>query len=126
MKCPYCDEEMEYKDKGYWGYPFSTGIEPDYPDWICNDIYTCKKCNIKNTNGEWKIPKKYNRPTDKQIKTLLFINNRLGTDYEPLLKVQCWRIINKNLQDAIAYKQVHERCCAEDFRDWYGSEWDYF
>ena len=94
MRCPNCNKEMKYKDKGYWGFPFSTGPEPDYPDYIKYDSYSCTDCKIRCENGDWKIPKKYERPTEKQLRALLFINNRLGFDFEPLLKVQCWRFIN--------------------------------
>ncbi len=125
MKCPYCERKMEYKDKGYWSFSFTTGDEPDYPDWFRRDIYTCKNCNIKKENDEWKIPKKYNRPTEKQEKTILFINHRLGYNFEPLLRVQCWRIINKYLQEAIKCKETNDIQKAEDMREWYG-EWDYF
>lgn len=125
MKCPYCDSEMEYKDEGCWDYPFTTGDEPDYQVYYSKDIYTCRKCNIKKVNEEWKIPKRYNRPTEKQIKTILFINNHLETHYEPLLKVQCWRIINENLQDAIVCKAAHDEQIAEWHREDYG-ELDYY
>lgn len=30
MICPNCNKEM--KDKGFWGYPISLSIEPDYPE----------------------------------------------------------------------------------------------
>lgn len=34
MKRPCCEGKMKYKDKSYYGYPFSTGPEPDYSDYI--------------------------------------------------------------------------------------------
>lgn len=125
MKCLCCEKKMKYKDKGYWGTSFSTGPEPDYPDWIRKDVYSCKDCDIKKVNDKWKIPKKYARPTEKQIKTIEFINHYLGSDYEPILKTQCWKIINKHLQEAIQCKETHDIQMAEDMREWYG-EWDYF
>lgn len=125
MKCPYCDSDMSYKDEGYWDYPFSTGDEPDYQVYHPKDIYMCSRCNIKKINSEWSIPERYNRPTEKQVRTVLFINNHLGTQYEPLLRVQCWRIINENLQKAIACKHTHDEQVAEWHREEYG-EWDYF
>jgi len=125
MKCPCCDKEMEYKDDGYWGYPFCTGDEPDYPIYFVKDIYTCKKCSIKKINDKWSIPENYNKPTEKQIKTILFINNYLGTNYEPLLKSPCWKIINENLQEAISYKEAHDEQIGEWHREEYG-EWDYY
>lgn len=99
MKCPNCDKEMKYTDKGYWEYPFSTGPEPDYPDWFRQDIYTCTDCKIKKVNDEWQIPKKF-LPTEKQIKTILFINNHLNMDLEALTKHQCWLDIGKYFDEA--------------------------
>ena len=99
MKCPNCDTEMKYVNKGYWGYPFSTGPEPDYPDWYPKDIYSCKTCKIKKINDTWEIPKKY-EPTEKQKSTILFINNRLHIDLEALTKHQCWLDINKYFNKA--------------------------
>lgn len=125
MKCPYCERDMEYKDEGSWGYPFTTGDEPDYQVYFPKEIYSCRKCNIQKINEEWHIPEQYHRPTEKQIKAILFINHHLETRYEPLLKVQCWRIINENLKKAIAYKEAHDEQRAEWHREEYG-EWDYF
>lgn len=39
-------------------------------------------------------------PTEKQKNTILFINNRLGEDFESLTKRQCWEIINQNFDKA--------------------------
>ena len=126
LNCPCCEKPMKYKDKGYYGYPFSTGPEPDYPDWIRRDVYTCKDCRIKNVNDEWTIPKKYKRPSEKQTKAVLFINNYLDKDFEPLLSVQCWRIINKYLDKAIKAKQVRDEQMYEDMRDFYDGDFDLF
>lgn len=99
MKCPNCHQKMKYKDKGYWGYPFSTGPEPDYPDWIRKDIYKCKDCGIKKINDDWKVPSEY-LPTKKQIRTIEFINNRLGMNLETITKRQCCKDIKKYFADA--------------------------
>ena len=118
MKCPNCDKEMKYKDKGYWGYPFSTGDEPDYPDWFPNDVYTCKECKIKKVNNEWTIPKKF-LPTEKQIKTILYINNHLRMDLETLTKHQCWLDIGKYFEEA-KKTPLHSREYYEDLQDYFG------
>jgi hypothetical protein len=100
MRCPCCNGKMKYKDKGYWAYPFSTGPEPDYPDWYKKDVYKCTECDIKKVNDEWKIPKKYERATEKQIKTVKFINSMLDKNFEPVLKKQTWEFINKYFEEA--------------------------
>lgn len=125
MLCPNCQKEMVYQDKGYYGFAFSTGPEPDYPQWLPNSTYICKQCKIKYKNDQWIIPKKYERPTEKQIRTILFINHHLRTNYEPLLKKQCWYIINQNMQKAIDAKNAHDETMAEMHREMYG-EWDYY
>lgn len=125
VKCPHCDNEMEYRDDGCWDYPFSFGDEPDYQVYFPKEIYICKRCNIRNENGEWNIPKHYCRPTAKQIKAILFINHYLQTHYEPLLKSQCWRIINENLKTAIEHRETYREQIAEWHREDYG-EWDYY
>ena len=116
---------MKYQDKGYWGYPFTTGPEPDYPDYFKRDIYTCKECKITCDNKEWKIPNKYERPTEKQLNTVLFINNRLGFSFTPLLKVQCWRYINTFFDKAKKIKYCNDIQVAEELREMYG-EFDYY
>ena len=55
----------------------------------------------------------------------MFINHHLGSNFKPLLRVQCWRIINKYLQKAIKCKETNDIQIAEDMREWYG-EWNYF
>ena len=125
MKCPHCDGEMEYKDDGCWGYPFSTGDEPDYQVYFPKEVYSCKRCNIQKINDEWRIPKHYPRPTEKQIRAILFINNHLQTRHEPLLKSQCWRIINANLKNAVVHREASYEQRAEWYREDYG-ELDYY
>ena len=100
---------MDYKDMGsaYYGL---ADWDMDYPPWHPRDLYTCKPCNIKNDNGEWVIPQKYERATDKQIKTVKFINAVLRTDFEPLLKTRCWRFIKDNFDEA---KQIHSNNYSE-------------
>lgn len=126
MKCPCCNNKMKYKNKGYWGTPFCTGPEPDYPEWIQKDVYVCKECHIKKVNDEWKIPKKYKRPSQKQINAIWFINEQLDKDFEPVLKKQCWNIIHKYLEEAIKVQQRRESCFYNDMAYLYSDEFLYF
>ena len=48
-------------------------------------------------NDKWEIPKKY-LPTEKQEKTILFINNHLKMDLKALTKHQCWLDIGNILK----------------------------
>ena len=118
MKCPNCDKEMKYTDKGYWGHPFSTGDEPDYLDYFRRDIYSCKDCKIKNVNDKWEIPKKY-LPTEKQEKTILFINNHLRMDLQALTKHQCWLDIGKYFEEA-KKTPLHSSEYYEDLQEYFG------
>lgn len=73
MICPNCGEEMKSIDHRFVGF----GDEPDY------DTYEhigdeCKKCHIKynECSHSWELPDIL-KPTEKQIKTVLFIQSRL-------------------------------------------------
>lgn len=96
MKCPNCNNEM--KDKGYmaldWGYGM-VGEE----EYFYKEKYRCTSCKIEYQNNKWTIPKSL-KPTEKQENTLLFINNRLGTDFTPITKHQYWEVINKYFEKA--------------------------
>lgn len=126
MKCPNCRNKMKYKDKGFWGHPFSTGPEGDYPEWIKRDVYTCKDCHIKKVNDKWTIPDRYKRPSRKQINAIYFINNYLDREFEPLLSVQCHRIIKKHLEEAAKVKQARDEQMYEEMCEWYGGDLDFF
>lgn len=110
MDCPNCNKEM--KEKEYftldWGYGMA-GEEV----YNRNVDYKCSSCKIEYKGGEWIIPNKF-KPTEKQERTLLFINNRLGTSFEPVTKHRCWEIIGKNFEKA-KNTNVHYRY--EDITD---------
>lgn len=98
MNCPNCGKEMKHRQ--------ITGYEPDFGGTadedelkVTWDKYTCKDCKISYDGTEWKIPKAL-RPTEKQVKTLLFINNRLHLNLEPITRQQCWRDTNKYFKTA--------------------------
>lgn len=109
MNCPNCNKEMT--DKSYDEIiTFCTGDDPDYYPIECHKVYWCPDCHIKYDNGEWIIPKKYARATDKQIKCAEFINRQLGTDYCPLLKTSTWKFIKDHIADA---KEVRDNSFSE-------------
>ena len=51
--------------------------------------YSCNNCNIKYTNNTWEIPDEM-KPTEKQIKTIRFINKQLKLNLPYITKSQCW------------------------------------
>jgi hypothetical protein len=100
IKCPNCNREMKYELKDWYAYPFTTGDELDYPSYYRKEKYLCKECGISCIDSKWKIPKKYERPTNKQINTIKFINNELRMDIQPLTKKQCINDIGKYFNEA--------------------------
>lgn len=99
MKCPNCEREM--KNKSRWVQCISIAFwDEDYPMCEWYEEFWCWHCRIKYEEGKWTIPKKYERPTNKQIKTIKFINNTLNLTEEPILKNQCWKFINKYFEKA--------------------------
>lgn len=88
MNCPNCGIEMKNT----------------YNNLLAHDIYSCKKCkitytNIANTKKVWDIPEKF-RPTEKQRKTILFINHRLHINLEAITRHQCRIDIGKHFDAA--------------------------
>jgi hypothetical protein len=99
MKCPNCGKEMI--DKSY------SKLEEFY-HWEDEDYYyrknyyekfVCNDCKISFEDDEWHIPNNL-MPTEKQKKTILFINNHLRMDLEALTKHQCWLDIGKYFEEA--------------------------
>lgn len=124
MICPNCDKEMKYRDDSYWGSPFQTGPEPDYPDYIRKEVYWCNCCRIRKVNDVWEIPKKY-LPTEKQKNTILFINNHLRMNLEALTKHQCWVDTGKYFEKA-KKTPLHSNEYYEDLQEYFGfSEGDF-
>lgn len=122
MNCPNCGCEMQHSYKEWWAYPFTTGDVPDYPNLFSHDEYACKKCNIKNINGKWDIPKRF-LPTERQKNTILFINNHLDMYLEAITKHQCWIDIGKYFEKAKKTplhidgwrEEIQEYFCEGDF-----------
>lgn len=115
MNCPNCGKEM--KDKSHMYYSIGAW-DMDYPD-AYHEEYWCSKCRIKYLNEEWIIPKKYERPTEKQISCTEFICRELGLDFEPVLKTQAWEFINKYFDKARKnkYNRNHSHQYYSDFED---------
>jgi len=99
MKCPNCGKEMI--DKSYskrerfyhWEDEEFYYRDNYYEKFVCND------CKISFENDTWNIPNKL-LPTEKQKKTILFINNHLSMDLKALTKHQCWLDIGKYFDKA--------------------------
>lgn len=112
MNCPNCEKTMEEKCIPHLSFYYEESENFDI-------VYKCKECKIEynETEDHWKIPKKYEEPTEAQIKAIDFINSRLRKNYEPLLKNQCWRIINENLKKANRFIQKNEDELQEEMED---------
>ena len=76
VKCPNCDKEMDNKSYCKMEEFYHCGDKEIYYQKVEHKKFVCKSCKIIYLDDEWKIPEKYN-PTEKQKKTILFINNRL-------------------------------------------------
>lgn len=124
MTCPNCEKKMT--DKSY------SKLEEFY-HWEDEDYYyrnnyhekfVCNDCKISFEDDKWNIPDNL-MPTEKQKKTILFINNRLGMDLEALTKHQCWIDIGKYFEEAkkiplysdedLLYMQDYFGLCESDF-----------
>ena len=121
MNCPNCNKEMDdlsYFVEDVYGF----GDEPDYSTCTKKEKFHCKKCSITVDDGVWKIPQHFNRASDKQIKTVEWINRVLGTDCVPLLKGQCWRFIAEHMAEATEASE-RER---EEYYEWHREEYGEF
>ena len=85
MKCINCKTEMKDKSYSYYGLG---DWDMDYPA-SYHEEYRCPICKCKYINGKWEVPKKVEKPTEKQVKTILFINNKLQMALKPITKQQC-------------------------------------
>ena len=66
---------------------------------VKHEYFSCATCGITYIDGAWNIPQKY-QPTEKQKRTIDYINNRLGKNIKALTKHQCWVDIGKYLKRA--------------------------
>ena len=120
MICPNCGKEMKSIDSRYVGF----GDEPDY------DLYEhtgdeCRKCRIKYDNhyNSWILPDLL-KPTEKQIRTVLFIQNRLNIHVNNLVtKKQYCEFIGKHFDEAKNTKEFKDDICESDYEEyWYAEE----
>lgn len=99
MKCINCNQDIKER------YSYVKTIDWDsfsYSDNTYERIVkaTCKQCKIKYDNGKWIIPKNL-QPTDKQKKTVLFIENRLNISFNgEELKTDYWKFISEYFNKA--------------------------
>ena len=106
MTCPNCGLAM--KDKCYKYYGLSDW-DMDYPTEVFHR-FTCKACKISFDDDKgWKIPKTFERPTDKQIKCVEIINRVLCTDFVPLLKISTTLFIKENIEKSRQRSKHHIR-----------------
>ena len=105
MICPNCNKEM--KNRSFHCTEFKNNFTT-FEDWnnsgsssYLNEEHICICCGIVYTNGVFKIPANIDKATEKQIKTVLFINNQLGAKFKPIFKKQCSNIISRYLNKAI-------------------------
>lgn len=126
MKCPNCGNEMIDNYRLIWDE-----IDWDEP---CYELIEerCGICGIKHNENailcekeEWELPSNL-RPTEKQIRTKLFILNRLGYEdfknnedeldffQEPITKKQYIDFIGKYFDKA---KKTQKKDCYTGFED---------
>jgi reverse gyrase len=127
MLCPNCGKEMKYSYREWEEWTLAHW-DCDHGDYKYEEKYNCPSCRIKNVNNEWIVPKKY-LPTEKQIKTILFINNHLQMHLEAITKHQCWIDIGKYFKEAqetpLPEYEDDEYC--QDLQDYFGyTEADFY
>ena len=120
MKCINCLTEMKNKSYDYYGFG---DWDMDYPASHHED-HRCPNCKCKYTRedygeGKWEIPKKVEKPTEKQVNTILFINNKLQMALKPITKQQCIRDIGKHFEAAKAVANQPHYNDYDDYDDYY-------
>ena len=91
MNCPNCGSSMRVTNKFRPFYHWED--ECTYYERV--DVAKCKRCGITNEDGEWNIPEGL-KPTQRQERTVAFIENRLDVSYDPEVKLR------RNCSDFIA------------------------
>ena len=119
MKCINCLTEMKDRSYSYYGLG---DWDMDYPA-SYHEEHRCPNCKCKYVRedygqGRWEIPKKVELPTEKQVKTILFINNRLMLSLEAITKQQCIRDIGKYFDKAKQSESISKYYDDEEY-DYY-------
>lgn len=117
MNCPNCGKKMIYKHGTGHHIDFS-GTAEDWELEYCWEEYKCKSCKITYDGNHWTIPRD-KLPTEKQKKTILFINNHLNMDLVALTKHQCWLDISKYFNQA-KNTPLHTDEYYEDMQEYFG------
>lgn len=95
MRCPDCGNEMIAKSRRELERFYHWEDEEFYYREVYFTSYRCKHCGIqRREDGVWLVPKFY-KPTEKQVQVITIINDVLGTDFEPITRAQCCKIIAK-------------------------------
>lgn len=124
MKCPDCGAEMVFEDGIGYHLDFSGTAEDDELEYWWYR-YTCANCMIINESGKWLIPDS-KKPTDKQLRTLMFIENRTGRTCRGLTKRQCQLFIGKWFDVAKGIKSYRQIFDEEDAEALGLSEADFY
>ena len=111
MICPNCGSPMvEAKDfRSFYHW------EDECTYYKLIDISKCNRCGITNEDGKWVIPESL-KPTQKQERTVVFIESRLDVYYDPEVKLRrnCSEFIAKYFEKAKnepIYSQLTEEDC---------------
>ena len=125
MKCINCLTEMKNKSYDYYGFG---DWDMDYPA-SHHEEYRCPNCKCKYIRedygeGKWEIPKKVEKPTEKQVNTILFINNKLQMDLKPITKQQCIRDIEHTMCKRYLHFHIHHIPTAYKARCHFQHEWE--
>lgn len=115
MLCPNCGKEMKSFDRPFVGF----GDEPDY-DLSEHIGDECKHCGVKyeERNHSWSLPDSL-KPTEKQIKTVLFIQNRLNIHVDNLVtKKQYCDFIGKYFEKAKNAEKFKHNVCEFDYEEY--------
>lgn len=124
-ECPGCGRIMRFQETPCIIFDAS-GTADDEDLQGTHYEWSCPVCGIKYENGKWDVPE-HKRPSEKQIRTILFINGRLGLDLEaPLTKRQAWIWTDRYFDEARSIGSAEYDDRGYDLQDAYGfSEGDF-
>lgn len=107
MMCPDCGNEMIEKSRSELERFYHWEDEEFYYRDVIYSSYRCKCCGIRrNEDGVWLVPK-FLKPTEKQITAISVINDILNTNFEPVTRSQCCKIIGKYMKKSKEVAEAH-------------------